>query len=313
LPQSCTRSVSVEEFIPVDRVETMLASAEALFRLLKNHHSEAAVNLKRSMVWMIKYIAPTSEFWDWPTVEAHVGDQTELRVKFIGHGWVIALVRTFADTDYVEPTETERELDNFLDKITMHISVEAVARLKSTAWTHNDIRTVSRYLRHRGYRVRARPAQGQSSAGEIRINVFDGETVTIPRISRTTDAKVRKLLGDIKKWANDKQRFEGADWCSYKRRRLTVIVRTAAPGTETQAMTPDDVSLLDLDPELHTLRDPEAFDIIEFESASGRLRFGSVAFPRYGYHLGVLHPRAIVRVLDPIPTDTASDFFHYLS
>ena len=52
-------SVMVEEFVPVDSVSVMLEVAESMLTLVPPQQIDAAENLKRSMVWMAKYIAPT--------------------------------------------------------------------------------------------------------------------------------------------------------------------------------------------------------------------------------------------------------------
>lgn len=52
------RYIILEEFVPIEHVTDMLVAADNLFQLLPTQHMELAENLRRSMVWMVKYIAP---------------------------------------------------------------------------------------------------------------------------------------------------------------------------------------------------------------------------------------------------------------
>jgi hypothetical protein len=315
VPRSGVRQISVEEFIPVDRVETMLAAAEALFQLLPPDESDAAINLKRAMVWMVKYIAPTSEFWDWPVVAAELREQTSLRVTFIGLGWVIAVLRDIDPDGLVEPAEVETELSELLDRITDHVDVQAVARLKSTEWTARDIRLAVKRLRRGGYRARADIRGRAIRVGDTHIDLRDGEVVTIPRISRASDATTRAILGTIKQWANAGNRFEGADWCAYKRRRLTVVVTEAPEASTREHLDPADIELLDVARTQQVMASPDSFDTVEFDTTgTGKWQYiGSIAFPRYAYHLGVIHPRVLVRSAVSAPRSELTEFLQYVS
>ena len=130
MPNNEIHYVTLEEFIPVDRVTDMLTVADKLFERLPTQKTSVADDLRRSMVWMVKYIAPTSQFWDWQTFEDDLDNQTRLRVKFIGLGWLVTLIRSFNSTDHVSPSNVERQLSGILTDITGHIPVDAVRALE---------------------------------------------------------------------------------------------------------------------------------------------------------------------------------------
>ena len=86
-------TVSVEEFIPRRDVSEMVAVTERVLALDNELAAEASENLKRSLVWMEKYLAPTTEFWDWPAERHQIDVDTHIYVTFIGLGWIVGLER----------------------------------------------------------------------------------------------------------------------------------------------------------------------------------------------------------------------------
>jgi hypothetical protein len=286
--------VVVEEFVPVDSVGTMLAVAEALLTLAPQQSVTTAENLKRSMVWMVKYIAPTSEFWTWQHFEQPIDNETNLRVNFIGLGWVVGLVRRFTVHNQVNPLHVERQLCEIMDKITAGITVDAVARLKSTAWQHKQIYALAKYLRANGHQTTVSVSTATLTIDDITIVLGEQERVIIPHASSEVDQKVRKILTDIKRWANNGKRFEGADWCAYKRRRLTVVLRDVASGREHP--TAGDLALTGESSGLYVRSSPTDYDLVDRQVTPGTsIRVASIVFPLYGYHTGVIHPRTVVR------------------
>ncbi|GII92392.1 hypothetical protein [Sinosporangium siamense] len=303
--------VSVEEFVPVDSVDRMLAIAESIFTLPPQQGLALPENLKRSMVWMVKYIAPTSEFWDWPMIESPIDNETRLHVSFIGLGWVIKLVRTYTVHRQVNPLHAERQLCRLLDAITAGTPVDAVVRLKSTSWTRAELRQLAVYLKGNGYEAKADTRAFRLTVGPVVVSVGGQESAAIPCASNAMDETVRKLFRDIKRWANREQKFEGADWCAYKRRRLTVIMRSVPAGG--CAPTAEDLDVTNEPTGLYDRSDRICYDLVEDMTARSPRPLGSLVFPAYGFHLGVIQPRAVLRVVAGSDTAVVGEFLQYFS
>jgi hypothetical protein len=305
------RYVILEEFVPVEHVTDMLVAADNLFQLLPTQHMEVAENLRRSMVWMVKYIAPTSEFWDWQTFEEPFDNQTHLRVKFIGLGWLIALTRRFYSTDQVSPISVERDLSQILSKITGHVPVHAVARLKSTPWSVDNLKVLAKALRSTYPEMKINGKTKMLTAPDIQVLFEAQERVRLSRISSELDGQVHQILGNIKRWANSNNKYEGADWCAYKRRRLTTVVKRVPPSR----LDPDqsDIALTNEPTGLYERKHPNCFDHIEKNGSSGSGSVGTIMFPIYPYHTGVINPRTVIRVTGGIAQADLSELLHYVS
>lgn len=312
MPANDIRYIIHEEYIPVDHVSDMLKVADKLFELLPEQRAPLAENLRRSMVWMIKYIAPTSQFWDWQTIDEPYDNQTRLRVKFIGLGWLVALTRTFSSADHVSPVAAERELSTILTEITGHIPVHAVARLKSTAWSRRDVVNLSKALQASNEDVCVSKRTGTVSLSGIRIFIDHQERVRHDYLSVPFDGRTHRLLGDIKRWANADRKYEGADWCAYKRRRLTVLVRRvpisrAAPLGEDFTFTNEPTGL-------YVRNRPSDYDcIVEAGPNGSTSTMGTIVFPLYPYHTGVVNPRAVIRATRGLSEASLSELLHYVS
>jgi hypothetical protein len=308
--QNNIRSVILEEFVPVDRVCDMLVLADRLLDLLPIQKAPVAENLRRSMVWMVKYIAPTSEFWDWQTFEEPLDNQTHLRVKFIGLGWLIALIRSFTPTDQVSPSNVESELAKTLDKITGHIPVNAVARLKSTPWSPKDLRGLASALAPSNLDLKINRRTRTLTTPGVEINFHDQERVSLTQASTELDARARQVLADIKRWGNAEHRYEGADWCAYKRRRLTMVVKRVSISRATPEAS--DFDFTNEPTGLFVRNRPTDYDCI-VESNIGRSTMGAVIFPLYPYHTGVINPRVVVRATSGLKADALTELLHYIS
>lgn len=309
MPANDIRYVTLEEFVPVDHVSDMLTLADRLFDLLPIQKASVADNLRRSMVWMVKYIAPTSQFWDWQTFEEPLDNQTRLRVKFIGLGWLITLIRSFNSTDQVSASNVENELATTLTKITGHIPVQAVARLKSTPWSARDLQSLGRALASANSDVKISRKTRTLMAPDIEVSFSDQERVRLAYTATALDGRVHQILGDIKRWANADHKYEGADWCAYKRRRLTTVVRQVP--ISYGSPNADDVAFTDEPTGLYTRNYPMNFDSIIDNDSNSTL--GTVVFPLYPYHTGILNPRAVVRVTNGLSEETLAEILHYIS
>ncbi len=303
------RMIALEEFIPADSVEAMLDVAQALLDMLPQQRTETADSLKRSMVWMRKYIGPTSEYWDWVTFEEPIDQSTNLRVSFIGLGWILVLKRHFV-SGVVSPALVERELATAMDHITQNIPLEAVLRLRAKPWDQASIARVYRYLNNAGHAVeneRTNPHVIKFDGFEITLD--DGETlVSKAGISNQLDLAIKKSLRDVKRWANDEGRFEGADWCAYKRRRLTTVVQAVADLTPSEG----DFEFTN-DPSGDYRRSQQrGFDRISLQSSPDK-PFCSIVFPAYSYHQGILNPRMMIRTTEEWNSESVEIVARYYS
>ena len=138
---------------------------------------------------------PTSEFWDWQTFEEPFDNQTHLRVKFIGLGWLIALTRRFYSTDQVSPISVERDLSQILSKITGHVPVHAVARLKSTPWSVDNLKVLAKTLRSTYPDMKINRKTKMLTAPDIQVLFEAQERVRLSRISSELDGQVHQILG----------------------------------------------------------------------------------------------------------------------
>ncbi|WP_149261084.1 hypothetical protein [Actinomadura sp. K4S16] len=287
----------------------MLDVAQALLDMLPQQRTETADSLKRSMVWMRKYIGPTSEYWDWVTFEEPIDQSTNLRVSFIGLGWILVLKRHFV-SGVVSPALVERELATAMDHITQNIPLEAVLRLRAKPWDQASIARVYRYLNNAGHAVeneRTNPHVIKFDGFEITLD--DGETlVSKAGISNQLDLAIKKSLRDVKRWANDEGRFEGADWCAYKRRRLTTVVQAVADLTPSEG----DFEFTN-DPSGDYRRSQQrGFDRISLQSSPDK-PFCSIVFPAYSYHQGILNPRMMIRTTEEWNSESVEIVARYYS
>src|SRR5688572_3073026 len=145
--------VHVEELIPRINVKYMLQLAENLEKLEPVESKTAFKDLKRAMAWMEKYIAPTSEFWEWTNDTFQIDSRTTLRVHLLGFGWAVAISSRKAVTED-EISGEEKRLIGIMDNLTRHIPVKAILRMKSTSWSKTDIKEVVQILRLNGIKCR---------------------------------------------------------------------------------------------------------------------------------------------------------------
>lgn len=308
--------ISVEEFIPADDVTAMLRVADKLTALDPDKLGLAGDNLKRSIVWMARYIAPTKHFWDWPSFKHQIEDGPEFRVVFVGLGWLVSLRQAICSTDTDAVVASEGYLADLLTRITGDVSVEAVCRLKSTDWTPTDLRALTKHLR-KDYGNSAVTLSGRRvHVGEVVLNFSNGETVYHPRLSEALDSETRELLLKVKAWANADGKFQGADWCGYKRRRLTLLIKNINGSVD----TPEESDFLFSDrPGASYARiDRANYDTVYRTNPDGMLEavLGYVVFPRYGFHLGVTNPRVVLGlsggVGQPAEIERLVDYLSYL-
>jgi hypothetical protein len=215
-----TYHVSVEEFIPRFNVQYMLQLTENVESLGPEAAKVAFVDLKRAMVWMERYIAPTSEFWEWTNGSFDIDAETTLHVQLIGFGWAVSVSSKKAH----EASELEAEearLIQILDKLTGHIPARAVLRMKSSGWTPRQLREVSKTIRAHGIGCRAEETALSLPALGVKIDAIPEERLECASVSRINSQAIEKVLSIIKQYAN--RTYEGAGWCAYQRRRLTVV------------------------------------------------------------------------------------------
>lgn len=302
-------SVRVEEFIPTDDVDHMLGVAENLLALSPQQTKATADDLRRAMVWMKKYIGPTSEYWRWKPFSQPVGHQVELRVSFVGLGWLVGLERHTSDDD-LDARLVEQELVSMLDKITSTVPVEAVLRLKASPWSNKDLADLKKYLNARlGAKVSHR-GSGLLLPSGIILTLGEKERLQAVGLSKAMDMSVRTLLRDIKEWVNDTKNFEGADWCAYKRRRLTTLTFRVEQGL--LSPTPEDFRLTDETTGLYQRQGDGDFDLV-YERGEKETPIASVIFPVYPYHLGVLNPRMVVRAVPSCDAPRLENLQRYYS
>lgn len=282
-------TVRIEEFIPRRQVEDMLAVTERIHMLDSDLAKQAADNLKRSLVWMKKYLAPTTEFWDWPAQRYQVSEDTHVTVAFIGLGWVIGLERKLPQ-DASHLPSIEQSLINQLKKLTSAVPTEAQLRLSVAQWTSASLTHLEQSLEGIGAKCRRRgltldiTLDGASFAFN-----FEDETLRCDVLDRRTEGTLRSILAQIKLFgAHD---FKGADWCAFKRRRLTTIV--FAPSEA------DNFSNLDLQLDVQRLyadsTKPTWSKLVITESGQ-KTQVGRIGFPQAPFHLGFTHPRLFLEL-----------------
>ena len=146
-------------------------------------------------------------------------------------------------------------------------------------------------------------------APNVAVSLGDEERVRLAQISTPLDGRVHQILGDVKRWANGDHKYEGADWCAYKRRRLTTVVKLVPVSHE--APMAEDFSFTDEPTGLYHRDRPSDFDQI-IETKSGNT-IGTVLFPLYPYHTGVINPRVVVRASAGLPEETLFELLDYIS
>lgn len=280
LTQPAVYYVSVEEFVPRDDVAHMLQVADRVEHLGAVEAKTAFKDVKRALVWMEKYIAPTSEFWDWSSDLFTIDQATTLNIQLVGYGWVITLSSTRAVSD-VDVLGEEARLIQLLDQLTQHIPVSAVLRMKASRWRTDELDDVTHVLRKQGIECQRRGATLSFPGLGLTIYTEPGERLEYGAISRKTAAQVENILSAIMNYAN--KDFQGAGWCAYRRRRLTLIQKR---GDELLS-TEDEALLQSTHP---TLGGP----ILSSRVANEHGPLATLSFVRAKYHKGNIHPRALL-------------------
>lgn len=273
----------VEEFFPISStldMEAVAFNASTSFKL-----SEIEANsLRRHLVWMRKYIAPTSEFWEWPPISQRISNTHHLTIRFIGIGWIVAINgKINAEKSLVDH---EKDSIRLLESITGDIPTVAVARLKSGGWNPQERRRLRNTLRNS--RVKAKivhKTELRLHDTNVSISLNTAEEVTLRSASRTDEMIARGVLLELKSWANAQGRLQGADWCAFGRRRLTKLVRISG------SISPDTVTTGFIWG--HTAgfvgARTDDYDEVSLDLTSGS-KWG-LQFPNLPYHQGVVHPR----------------------
>lgn len=299
--------LSVEEFVPRADVKGMLALTTALLDLIpgSSRTPTAHENLMRSMVWLEKYIAPTTEFWDWPPVREQVSDDVWLKLTFVGLGWVVAL-EAETELDSLQAVERlETNLIEILQRITSHLELDAVLRLKSTAWSRSDVEAARKNAIAHGCPIdMVHTLRRRATSPTLVLN--QQEALKAAGMSRQEESHLLESLRATKQFVNLEHTFQGANWCAFKRRRLTVLrLDGKAPGINEQLFCTNSV---DAGFEPTTMS-----DTVQVFHESQRFQ-AEIMFPRWGFHLGGVHPRAIItlRTSDADLIDRTSSYLSYL-
>lgn len=277
-----TYFVAVEEFVPRDSVKHMLQLAEKLEHLEPVEAKKAFKDLKRAMVWMEKYIAPTSEFWEWTNDTFRIDSETQLTVQLLGFGWAVAVV-SLKPISLDEVSSEEKRLIHLMETLTQHIPVKAVLRMKSSHWSKHDVKDVARVLELNGVHCELHEWELWLNGTSVKIQFEPEERLEFSGISRETAKKIEDVLSRIKEYAN--QKLEGANWCAYNRRRLTLVQKIGP--TE---LTDEEQRFL-LHPEYGA---PGKVLVSKVKTSDGKEAL--FAFVRAKYHLGNIHPRALIAV-----------------
>lgn len=301
--------VSVEEFVPIEQVDVMLDIIKRAEGLSNVNTSQYAEDLKRAMVWMEKYIAPTAEFWNWKEETYSLDDsRTSLRVSFIALGWVIAVTREYDASTTVDPAAEEALLCKHLDKLMAGVPTGALARISSKTWDKKHVVQVSKYLKGQNIAHRIVDShtalQFEGDYAGIRIKLDgDWEYVTCPSCSVQTDHRVIQLLKKIKDYENKDGKWQGADWCCFTRRRLTLVHRKFNRGQH----KPTEVDFKFTDAtDLQTRRWSDQYDLVceVGDNKDCEDPLATLLFPQYAYHRGIGHTRATIGTQCDIENDT---------
>ena len=162
-----------------------------------------------------------------------------------------------------------------------------------TPWATKRSKHIAQVIRNAGFDV---ASQGQTVSvfhdnGAMIIDLAH-EVLLTNGLDRDSEVVLRRLLLQIRAFGN--QEFRGADWCAYKRRRLTIVEFTAAEET--------------LDDNLHLQLDPRGLFADQTSPTVSRLFVDEdahsaaqwrVGFPQAPYHLGVIQPRLFLERLPP--------------
>lgn len=274
--------VHVEELIPRVNVRYMLQLADNLEKLEPVESKIAFKDLKRSMAWMEKYIFPTSEFWEWTNDRFHLDAESTLTVQLLGFGWAVAISSRKPVTE-ADVSGEEKRLIDILNKLTQHIPVQAVLRIKSTPWTTNELREVAQMLCLNGIPCVANTRKFSLTFREIglKITFEPEERLEGTCVSREGAKQIEHILALMREYAN--RNHEGAGWCAYQRRRLTLVHKIGS----------EKVSQKDL----RFLKHPESG--LDGEVLASLIRgpdefLARFYFLRAKYHEGNIHPRALV-------------------
>src|SRR5260370_24787033 len=272
--------ISVEEFIPCSNVNYMLRLAENLEGMEPVEAKRAFKDIKRTMVWMERYIAPTSEFWEWSTDSFDIDGDTILTVQLIGFGWIVAVTSKRARKENDLGGE-EKRLINIMNRLTHHIPVKAVLRLKSSRWTKNELEEVASLLQLNTIICEVDQQSLNFPALKAKLYTEPDEKLEFSSITRNTGQQLEKIIAIIKEYANRKN--EGAGWCAYQRRRLTLVHKIGS-----EEVTPSD---------LRFIAHPEygmQGEVITSRVKVSNLNSATFCFYKAKYHTGNIHPRALI-------------------
>lgn len=295
----------VEEFFPTSQathMDTVVARARQMFQLPKAE-SDA---LRRSMVWMKKYIAPTSEFWDWPPINQSIDHSSSLVIRFIGIGWIVGIKRTCESQKSLP--DHERACIHILNELTKALPNKSAARLRSSEWTPTERRNMVRQLRKDQLFPILRASSVLGFKGtESSVALRTPEEIILPCVDRSEEEKLRPALKAIKSWSNRGGRLEGADWCAFERRRLSKLIITSDSIQQDPRATPFAFGNTAGFPYKASNDRDEVEWVANHQQSNWALQF-----PHLPYHQGVIHPRCAIH-LDTTEHDPYWEVFDYVS
>jgi hypothetical protein len=230
------------------------------------------------MSWMSRYVLPTTEFWTWSTASIDIDPRTRLAIKLIGLGWVIMVSSTTPCSREAASAEEER-LISVLDGLTNDVPIDAILRLKSVPWTPKQTKKVAELLTVAGYRCRSEGLLLEVSDPPATITMTPSERLHGKHMSRAWAARIADVLRHIEDYAD--RQGGGENWCAYRRRRLTLVEKIGT--TELDEQDSRFICSAGLPGRVLASR-------VSMDSR----RFGTFAFALAPYHVGGIHPRALI-------------------
>lgn len=287
----------------------MLTVTQRIHQLETDLAKTAADSLKGALVWMQKYLAPNIEYWDWPTQDYQISEDTYVTVAFIGLGWVIGLQREL-EPKAAHLASIEQQLIDQLADLTKEVPAEAQLRLSVVPWTPASLDALQSTLTPLGAECRVDGLKMTIRIDDSTFKLdFETETLKCEMLDRRSETSLREVLSQIKRFGS--KEFSGADWCAFKRRRLTTVTFTA----DEAAYFAD--PNLQMDPQrLYESKTEHTTSRLLVQEGGDTICVGKIGFPQAPYHLGITNPRLFLE-LDTSNLDvvrlTRDDLTTYLS
>jgi len=276
--------IIVEEFIPFFYANQLDPLIKELVNINTKQSEPGTSTLRRTIVWWLKYFIPTSEFFNIKRIYIKTEENIIFSIQPMGFGF--ALIAFSAEPIlYDEIGIEEVRLSKFLDKFTNNIKFEGKLRIYTKTLDKKLAKYIKKSLKKKGYRLKYKNndliIKDKKKNVLFTINKywdFHAKGVNLEK-----EGEIEKACELLREILARKYLEDTAAWCTYDRRRLTIIYQKC-----------QDFSKIDIEYLKKNLDEKKVMGSNIQINESNRNDDFLLFIPHKKYHEGVFQPRFLL-------------------